>query len=102
MEDILSKLFTTALDIPQMLTALQQAVPDIVWEAHESYHEGDYVLGRTENQTKLRIVEWGKVYEAEVYFPRGKIRDAQKKQLMNRLTGEILPAIKAENIEDLD
>ena len=90
------------MSVDQMLQVLTGSVPGITWGIRESEYDDRYVLGRTRDGTKLRIVSYGDHFSSEVYFWESTmpVSDGDKLRFMQFLEEGILPVIDARNIRD--
>lgn len=96
MEDILGRSFRSALDIRSMIDELRARAMDIAWETHDSEYDGIYILGRTPEEHKIRVVSYDDGnFEVEVYFVRNTTTDVDKNAFVDRLENELLPALAA-------
>jgi hypothetical protein len=97
MKDIVAKSFKSPLSVEEMVKALQTNVPDISWGGPESEYDDLYVLGRTADGVKIRILRYEAYDEIEVYFP-SRYSDERKKAFMAPIDAVVLPAIGATDI----
>ena len=72
---------------------------------HESYYEGDYILGMIDSFKKIKIFDWrGAPFapkEKENQFGIGIISDNELgEKIFQLLNAHIFPTIKAKNIKD--
>jgi hypothetical protein len=97
MKDIVAKSFKSPLSVDEMVKALQTNVPEVSWGGRESEYDDLYVLGRTADGVKIRILNYEAYDELEVYFP-SRYFDERKKAFMARIDAEVLPAIGATEV----
>ncbi len=99
MKNIVAKEFRSHLTSHERIDALRQQVPDLQWSGSESEYDDLYVVGRTEDGIKVRIMHYTKLDELEVYFPRDyPVED--RKAFWDRVGAEILPALQATDVVD--
>ena len=103
MNDIFEMDFASPLNMQEMIVVLRQQAPDIDWTNRESEYDGIYIRGKTADGSKLRIIDNGQRFAVEVYFPRlgGEFSDSEKRNFLRRLSLEILPLVRAQDIVDV-
>ena len=95
--DIASSTFKSGLDVRAMLPELTRAASDIAWSTRESEYDGVYVLGRTADGIKIRIVDEGARFAVESWFPPA-MAAAARRAFAARVAAQILPAVQAEDV----
>lgn len=94
--------FTSPYKIRDMIGPLK-TLPGFEWSLRESEYDDVYIKGMTPQGIKIRILEYPKNFELEIYFPieneQSMLSEDQKEAFLQNTVPEILKVVQAENIK---